>query len=236
VLVKKPFKPDLLCPLCGERPAENDGRRYINVEHIPPRGTFVERKDNHGLITVPSCDVCNAGTSTSDQEFQVYLSIHLGTDNDHTKSLWKNALKTTRKNKKLKRTINSNISSLLWRTSRGYLHPVYIPSDVVERAMSKIIRGMHWYVTGEVLPKSKKVDGYYIQQGQNIPKELASLLREFGQSIARCNNQFQVVYAIVEDQPHSSLWLVCFYGQEFFWATIEDADGESGKPNAAVSV
>jgi hypothetical protein len=222
VLVRRPFDPKLLCPICGEKPVEHDGKKYIKVEHIPPRGLFVIREDRNGLITVPSCLACNAGTALLDQEFQVYLSIHLGTGNSYTNALWNNALKTSRKNQRLKRSVDKSISPTLVRTNAGYQHPVAIPADLVSRSMNKIVRGLHWWVTDEVLPKTVLVKGVYVQSGQQVPIEVADTLREFGKSVARCNNQFEAVYAIVEDRPFSSLWLICFYGQEYYWAVLEN--------------
>lgn len=229
------FIPDLLCPLCGENKAQHNGKKYIKMEHVPPRAIFVDRNDPHGLIKVPSCKNCNAGTSALDEQFKYQLSIYLGANTECQKALWQSARKTLNHppNHNRRKAIIDNISTLLthYRYGMGYLTMLDIAP--IKTVAIKIVRGLHWYTTYEVLPPDVDLDIGLIEQGESIDKDTKIVFDKFGKSIQKCGDQFEAVYAIANDVKSASMWLLKFYGEDcllcFIRPNQDDRDTSSVK-------
>jgi hypothetical protein len=63
--VSKQRRSSTICIYCRSR-------RATTVDHIPPKSFFPRPRPNN-LITVPSCDVCNAAFARDDEEFRRML-------------------------------------------------------------------------------------------------------------------------------------------------------------------
>lgn len=216
--LKEVFNPSLLCPLCALRPAlvDDKGKRYCKREHIPPKAIFV-KKDN--LFTVPSCDVCNAGTSTSDEKFKVQLGLYLGENSP----LWPSTLKTFHHpdKKKYKESTLSNISSILVRANvtGGWGHKILVEAEPIKTVIKKVIRGLYWQQTQEILPAHIDVDVGLIKQGEDLSAELQRKLNQYGEYISSGDGAFEVQYLVFDN--YVSIWKLRFYNQDCFFCYTE---------------
>lgn len=197
-----------LCAICGIKTATSS-------DHIPPKGIFSNPKPND-LITVPACATCNGGTSTDDEAFRTYLSIHVGISNPRTDLLWENhASRTFRHNKKLNTRIMSLMKPAVLKTESGF-EPVMIgdwDGDVFRKIIEKIIRGLYYHHSELILGAQAYIETYAIE---SLPNELLSdsdtwSFNEVG------GGKFSYRYLIDENEPLNSFWIFQFY--DCCWAS-----------------
>ena len=205
----------MLCPLCGENKAENNGKRYTHREHIPPKCLFI---DQEILITVPSCRSCNNGTSESDSDFKVALGIYLG--KGHAK-FWQETLKSFRyQGNKLKKEETLNKIKLVSKAQqfKKEIYAVPVKAAPIRKTISKIVRGLYWHLKKEIFPTNIKIEVFPIRQSYQAPKEIIEVLTQHGKIIRSNKSSFEAIYAFVEDRKWASLWLIRFYGEDCFLA------------------
>jgi hypothetical protein len=182
------FDPNLICPFCGTNAVQHNGKRYISPEHVPPQSVFVDKNDKHGLITVPSCSSCNGGTSEQDERFKFQLSIQLGVDTPQKKAFWDSCRESLHHKSSWRNNVIANTSPLLMPYGQGYGHPVALDVHPMQTVIIKIIRGLHWKVTGEVLPPTVETSINILQQGYSLDGELLAMFNKFGKSIQKCGD------------------------------------------------
>ena len=210
---------ELVCPFCAKNYVQHNGKNYINEEHVPPKCLFIHKRDKHGLITIPSCKDCNQGTSIIDEKFKINLGIYLESDSEDKEVFYGSMLRTLNHKPSWRNEILSKISDILLPYNRGYGHPIALDSEVLYLGARKIIRGLHWRVTGEVLPASDEPTVKLLEQGSNSIKldaKTREIFDEFGKVIEKCGDIFKVVYAVPVDCKSASMWLISFYGENVF--------------------
>lgn len=212
------FDPNLICPLCGLDKAQHNGKKYIHREHIPPQNVFTAGSQN--LITVPSCNTCNAGTSGLDEKFKVSMGIYLG---HKAPELWAGTLKTLNHppKKNYKQTLLKSISPVLtpFRSSE-WRHRLPIDTIPIKTAATKITRGLHWHITNEVVPSTAKISISFIKQEENCHPEVRDILNKHGKWLSTGNEAFQAQYGVAIDKKYASLWLLRFYNEDCFLTSI----------------
>lgn len=208
----------MLCPLCAKNKAQHNGKKYISKEHIPPQSIFIKNKEN--LITVPSCNACNAGTSRLDEKFKATLGLYIGRQ---VPKLWQETLNTLnyRNNTSYKKSVLEQISPIQIKfESFGWGHKAQIEAEPIKAVIKKIARGLHWHVTKEIVPSNNEITVYLLQQRQQAHPEIRSTLKQHGHTIITGGGDFQADYAIVTDRKYSSMWLFRFYNEDCFIAII----------------
>ncbi|MEZ0259751.1 MAG: hypothetical protein ACAH80_02000 [Alphaproteobacteria bacterium] len=214
------FDAKLLCPLCGERQSQHTGYRYISREHIPPQSIFVDKTDD--LITVPSCKECNHGTKDFDEKFKAILGLYFGYERP---ALWNSVRGTVRKNQKMGRSFLENTSVHLAPYGQGEMgHPAKIEAVPVNIVVKKIVRGLHWHVTKNVLPPTAQITVVLVEQRNELSPDVKAIFERFGRWLESGGGCFQAQYAIVEDQS-SSIWRLRFYDEDFCTAYVEPPEG-----------
>lgn len=208
--------PDLICPLCGKNKVEYDHKKgkYISREHVPPQCIFIGNIPDN-LITVPSCKDCNYGTHTADEEFKCILSLRLGTGTPQKKELFDSTRKTLNKKPRLRNGYINNASSLVLpygNRANLFGHLMRVNGMPVRKIVTKIIKGLHWYVTKEMIPSNNQPDIYTIRQGFSVDSTIMSIFNKYGKSIKK-GNQFETIYCVAENK---TLWLIRFYGEDCF--------------------
>ena len=137
----KKFDPSILCPLCGIRTPQNDGKKWIAREHIPPKSLFIVGTPD--LITVPSCYECNNLTSKHDLDFQHIIGLYTGRQSTPR---WKKTLQSLNKNpirQKKKQTILENFSPVLIQTKAGWWgHQLKVEKQPIDIVVKKIVKGL----------------------------------------------------------------------------------------------
>jgi hypothetical protein len=212
---------DLTCPLCGERKAKHNGRKFIEKEHIPPRCVLEPSLERKELITVPSCEECNSRTSEFDEKFKVQLSIWLGIDTRDKEILWNKVRRTLKQKKGWRNEIIENTSyPLLVPYAKGYGHQVRLDANILKTASRKILRGLHWHVTQEILPPDMQPEIILAEQGKKFDQHYQDTFTKYGKTIIKCGGQFEAIHAIPEDVYHASIWLLRFYGDDFLLAFL----------------
>lgn len=214
------YDPEMLCPLCGEKKPQTNGKKWIAREHIPPQSLFVDGTSD--FITVPSCEECNNGTSKYDLDFQHAIGIYTGSVSVNR---WKKTLLSLNKDiirKKKKHNILKNTSALLMRTNAGWWgHQLKVEKQPIEIVVKKIVKGLHWHFTGNVLPRDVNVTIKFLRQGEDLQKELQDILNQYGKIHSIGNDSFSTHYAIAEDHDHASMWKLTFDQQDCFFAIID---------------
>lgn len=214
------FNPDLICPFCADNTVEHNGEKYISREHVPPLCIFTGHNDD--LITIPSCKECNNGTSKYDIELKFALGIHLGrTSQEFWQSTRESLKKDKPSRKKRQKEIIQSIPDEITDNGFGVVgHKIPFKSKPVNIVISKICKGLHWYVSNQLLPKNCKIDINFIHRGQKLDKNISQLFDKFGQILSTGNATFKATYALPIDEINASIWLLEFYGQPCFLVTI----------------
>lgn len=200
----------LKCAICGNFNA-------TTAEHLPPKSIYPKPRPNN-LITVPACMKCNHNASKDDEEFAVYLSMHIGIDSPEAKNLWKqHILKTLRHNKRLHREILSKIQSVPFYNPGGiYLGEgakILWPSDVHDKTVERIIRGLYYYHYGEILGDKIKCN---VQWLKKLDIDTHDITKTWSQHEVG-NELFIYRYGRAEESPLNSIWVFQFYKSH--WAS-----------------
>lgn len=58
-----------ICFICGKTDV------VVTDDNVPPKNIFVKPRPIN-TITIEACEICNSGSSDSDQKFGVFLSLH----------------------------------------------------------------------------------------------------------------------------------------------------------------
>jgi hypothetical protein len=196
------------CAYCGsEFPTTRD--------HIPPRSIFpAPRPDD--LITVASCASCNQGASESDELFRAYLSLHVGIDTTVTKRLWDEALRGVRHNRRLHRSLVSNMKKVLLTTSSGIVlgegRGGPWDSTVHDNTIERIIRGLYFHHYGEILGNRASVKTHWFR---DLSSDLLETTANYEQRSVG-GGQFVYRFGRASDGPLHSLWLFQFHKRH--WA------------------
>lgn len=199
-----------VCVICGVNPA-------TTRDHIPPKGVFATPRPSD-LITVPTCNTCNSGTSTEDEAFRVYLNIHAGLENKATEELWqKDVVRSFRHNKRLGAQIISAMKpAVLSMKSSLILKPVMVgrwDGEVFQKTFEKIIRGLYFHHFNRVLGNKVPVEVFGME---TLPDEMLSLSESWAYNQVG-NGKFCYRYAMDELQPLDTCWIFEFYGS--LWAS-----------------
>ncbi len=205
---------ELTCPFCGINKVQHNHKKFIGMEHVPPKCIFtnVLKKD---LITIPSCHKCNNSTSQMDEKFIYHLSIYLGIDTKAKQHLWNKSRSLLKKKPNWRTDILQNTSQLYLPYYQGYGRQTKLDARIIKTVAEKIIRGLHWYFTETVLPPDIKLTIELLKQGTDVEAldKSISILLNNGKILSKCEGQFEVIYNIATDSNHASVWLIKFYGE-----------------------
>ncbi len=154
------------CGLCGERPA-------TTRDHLPPKGLFALPLPPN-LITVPACTQCNHEGSKFDDEFQAYLAIHVGGKSASGDQFFAQRAKSSiLKNRKRSRIMLSRMKRVNVMTDSGLFlgktPAILWDGDAHDLVVARMIRGLYWHHTGQILPRSVEVTAHWYKA---IKKEM----------------------------------------------------------------
>ena len=195
---------DQLCAICGVEKA-------TTVDHIPPKGIFPKPRPAN-LITVPSCIRCNNTASKDDEAFRVFLSLHVGIESPQTQALWeKEAFRSTRHNRRLFNYITQTAKKVVLQTKAGIIlgtrMAVRWDSNVHDRTIERIIRGLYFHHFGEILGNRVTIRVHWLR---SLTEDIFEMSKEWKQGNLG-ENAFIYRYDRTEDGPLHSIWLFQFY-------------------------
>jgi hypothetical protein len=215
-----------LCAICGAADA-------TTKDHLPPKNIFPKPRPND-LIKVPTCFRCNNVGSKYDEEFRVFPSLRLGTENETTRKLWKDgALRTLKHNNRLTNKLISNLREVDVRTSAGIFlgtrRAVTMPLRTCNAVLDRIVRGLYFHHYGEILGSRVSCGITGIKRQENILNEMAPIIEQMAfASIA--NDAFSYRYSRVGESPLYSMWLLMF--QQHYLVHVETLP--KSRSNAAI--
>jgi hypothetical protein len=139
-----------VCVICGIRPAETG-------EHIPPKGLFTERPQAY--LVVPACKPCNEGTKLDDEYFRQVLSACSWTEEAH--KVWKE--KVASKFPQFPATqagLRDSLDTMpvaIPNLGEIALRALRVKASRVDRVAEKMVRGLHWFHTGQILDADTEI-------------------------------------------------------------------------------
>jgi len=215
------------CAICGTRAA-------TTRDHVPPKSIFPKPLPSD-LVTVPACGNCNSGSSPSDEEFKVGLSMLAGMETPETLKLWKDGvMRTLAHNRRMHREVMDRFVQVDVRSPGGiYLHTreaILIPKQPIHSVLERTIRGLYYHHFGEALGTRARCDVQQFQErGDNT--DIGNFVMSMPPGSIG-NGLLRYRFARAEDSPLSSLWFMLFFGKvPVFGYTIDASDPwQPGQP------
>jgi hypothetical protein len=217
-MVKKKERKIGECIYCGDI-------KPLSKDHVPPRGLFSKPWPNN-LITVPSCDACNGGSSKDDEYFRYIISMIEGTDT-HPEALKVQEKLVSSASKPNKFRFHMSILSRVCFIEKTTPSGLYIgrrPSIIVDtnrivNVVSRIIKGLFYYERRVRLPNSYKVIAIPAKYKELADPALADIVSQSPKVIGK--GVFSYRCHFQEHDPNESGWLMFFYGgAPFLGATL----------------
>lgn len=212
---------------------------YISDDHLPPQSLFPAPRPNN-LITVPSCDGCNGGSSKDDEYFRLWL-----VSRDNAKGhLARDAVFPTML-RSLRRRAAAGFAKAFWSKlePRERVTPSGIYADTgflyefdgrrIDKVAARITRRLLFHEKGYRLPDTHTVQPICLFRLDDFEPELRQGVKEFVTALLASSPRsigtvFRYWWLQSPDGPHRSVWLFEFYGRlEFFCTTAPiDLSGE----------
>lgn len=204
--MNKKLLSDKLCVLCGKNFA-------TTKDHVPPQSIFNAPRPNN-LISVPACKACNNGASILDEKFKTYLGMHVAQFSKQGETLFKQAIRTVRHNRKLRQEIINKLEPLHISQSEGEIvdkqHSVLWDSDAHDKVIERIVRGLFYHHYQSILGDEADITVYWFKEPPEEFKEMSLHKESVG------NNAFIYQHNKIDNSEYDSIWLFQFY--ESHWA------------------
>ncbi len=187
-----------ICVICGKRPMT--GR-----DHLPPQSIFPKPRPSD-LITVPACDNCNNKRSGLDEEFKVAIGIQAGFGEDGERLFLSQTTKTILHNRRLREELAKDMKVVELKTPAGLFvgtaQAVKLKSKSYNTIINRIIRGLHWYHSGQILGDLVDIK---VNWHRNLSKEIFEMTKNWNTGIVG-KGQFIYKYALIDEVPLASVW------------------------------
>lgn len=196
------------CAYCGGLSNTND--------HVIPKNLYPIsiRKQNVQLLTVPSCDKCNAGFSDDEEHFRNIITVG-GYNSPIVNELFYYKVYPSFSNRKSLRHLHQ-----LWNdmneinTSNGKRHIIYPMRDKkFVRILKKIFSGLCFYHFRNYIPK----ENIYVDVLKDeIPK---FIIEENWYNIVP--EVFEYLFGIyITEEGYVSLWMIRFFENRYYLGKI----------------
>lgn len=200
------------CAYCGT-PAPK------TVDHVIPNELYPPSKSESRVprLTVPACSECNESWSDDEAHFRTILTL-AGEPNAVVRELWEGKVNRSLREKDGTRRLED-----VWNqmkpidTSSGLRHRIYPASDErFLKVMRKIVRGLHYHERRNPVPDDLiSVDILRVE----IPSGFLDAMPVYHRELDIFKYQFEVFDAF-EDIPMSSTWLLTFFENRKFVASV----------------
>lgn len=186
-------------------------------DHLPPKSVFPTPRPSD-LISVPACDTCNNKRSGLDEEFKVAIGIQAGHGKEGERLFRNQTSKTLSYNRRLKEELASSMREVEVHTPDGIVlgTAMVVPmrSKSYDVVIDRIIRGLHWHHTGHIL--GDKVD---IKINWHRDQRIYEMAKEWDTGGVG-KGQFIYKYAIHNEVPMASVWVLQFFGLAWSSGTV----------------
>lgn len=183
-----------ICVYCQCRPPRT-------VDHVPPGAVF-ENLCPVDIAKVPCCEGCSQAFSCDDQILHNYLSSRYTGCGSLLSS------KSTSGSRDRREMQGDKVKFLSNDVDRASL----------ERTARRMIRGLLFYHTGQLLPVDCRFSVYYDSQLDNIELEKNAARVKYllkSERMFSIPGVFDYRFGITE-QANTTLWYMCFFGQVWF--------------------
>ena len=209
-------KDDQLCIFCHTRLA-------TTRDHVPPKNLFPYPRPSN-LITVPTCNSCNLGSSNDDEYFRLMIVMREDAhQHPEAKKAWQTAYRGLKRDSKkgLAAKLLGDIQQVTMysdgETYIGQRSIFKIDYHRVEAILIKTVRGLFWSVADRPLPESHEVRVYVLEAFDDLFWKDEKLTRWVQIGIAQephiiGDNIFSYRYKFSVDDEHTSIWVMEFYG------------------------
>lgn len=200
------------CAYCGAPAPETR-------DHVIPQELYPSSKLNSTVqrLTVPSCEKCNHGWSDDEPHFRTLLTL-AGEPNAAVRELWDGVVNRSLREQDGPRRLEDAWNQMRpIKTGDSLRHKIYPASDErFLRVLRKIVRGLHYHEREyHVSDDLVSVDILTTE----IPSEFLDALPVYHREPDIFKYQFEVFDAF-EDIPMSSTWLLTFFENRKFIASV----------------
>jgi hypothetical protein len=181
-------------------------------DHVPPRGMFPKPLPTD-LITVPACHTCNSASSLDDEYFRLVVSA---CSNDSPQSmvlLNQKILPKTREKPLLAKRFLKSCARIPEFSPGGICieqaRAVTFDRQRMQAVVNKIVRGLYFRHTGQMLGSNRIVEDFVCQPqlNQEVMERICCLpLFKIGEGTV-----FSYRYEMPEPQGKESAWFLMFY-------------------------
>ena len=205
------------CAYCGAQAPES-------VDHVIPNELYPASKSNSTVqrLTVPACSKCNHSWSDDEPHFRTILTL-AGEPNAVVRELWEGRVNRSLREKDGPRRLEDVWNQMRpIETSDGLRHKIYPASDErFLKVMKKIVRGLHYHERRSSVPDDLvSIDVLTTE----IPNEFLDAMPVHHRESDIFEYQFEVFDAF-EDIPMSSTWLLTFFENRKFVASVWKTQG-----------
>ena len=212
------------CAFCGKKATTKD--------HIPPRSMYPHTKRN-GILSVPSCEKCNSGSSDDDEYFKENLIVigrkyKIEDIELVEKIVFDQLLKKKFKFEELNSKIHVEMtfpSSLIYTPP---IEPVYYFRPDVKRLSfitHKYIKGLYVHTFRKKhVPYNCHVNSNMITPGIYCDGNSKKIINCFMDNIRIISDVFAYSCIIPVDRPTATFWLLCFYRSIFFLGSLTEIE------------
>jgi hypothetical protein len=179
--------------------------------------------------------------SKIEEEFRVYLSLRIGTNNETTSKLWgEEAMRTLRHKPRLRNKILRSTKTFSFETPAGIFLAEriasYWPPEVHNPVIEKMIRGFYFHHYGEALGNRVQIKVQWLRAvddlenwSRRIDPSLEPLWTELPGTGSVGAGYFR--YSFGATSPLDSIWMFDFYGAHFAGGyTTPTVRRDSGTP------
>jgi len=200
------------CAYCGALAPETK-------DHVIPHELYPPSKSNSKIqrLTVPACEKCNNGWSDDEPHFRTLLTL-AGEPNAAVRELWDGVVNRSLREKDGPRRLEDAWNQMRpIETRDGLRHKIYPASDErFLRVLRKIVRGLHYHEREyHVSDDLVSVDILRTE----IPSEFLDAMPVYHREPEIFKYQFEV-FDTFEDIPMSSTWLLTFFENRKFIASV----------------
>lgn len=202
--------------MCGKEKA-------TTVDHVPPKGIYPKpRSNNINLNTVPACAKCNNESSAEDEIFKILIGLETGEYRENTESVIESMAKTLGANKKLGKDIFSSAKSISLENEQGVCKEVVavtFETETYSKVISKIVRGLYWQETGEILSENAKITVYPFRA--MTPQLVSSLTALMNTLQPKSLNSNTFTYKVYFSEENFSVWRMQLFEGHLSFAYLE---------------
>lgn len=224
-----------LCYLCGE-PLVG---RPVNRDHVPPDQIFAKalRRDHAlSLTTVPVHRDCNSAYKL-DEEYFVQTLVPFARGSVAGNAIFAKTIEEFHAgNRKTVSLVHRVLNSFEERPGGVYLPngkvALRIEGDRFWRVVWKIVRGLHFVETGEVMPAEWSVSYSVIIPGEPEPAHFAAFMQLSREDFGAHKGVFAYRREIVSTSPPLAYWALLFWDKVILTAAFHPLTCGSDKCDA----